>query len=685
MKKIEVVNQRDLRDCGPCCILSILKYYGGYVPIETIRMDALTNNNGTTAFHMINTLKKYGFDAYGATVEEEKFNEKNLVVPFIAHLNLKNGLSHYVVVTKINSNVITVMDPYRGIVKLNHTDFFELFTKVVLFCYPKSELLPRHEKITNGQFIKRLIQKNQSLFFQILLSGILLVLFTILNGFYFKIGFNQLNDPVSLKLCMFFFLFIVCSKILFEFLSTYFKKFLIKNIDYELNCNLLEKIIFLPSKIVRNRTTGEIVTRVQELNNLHEIISEIIVSTIINLFLTISTFIVLYFISPILLKILVIYVIAFIGICLISNKSIYKMIKENIESNEKFNHVVIETCDSLDTIKNNQLEHFTFKKIKTKLIEYLKSNFNIIHSLNIINLSKSIVLDFMFFTIISVGFYLIIDNKLSLINFMTFESILVYFIDPIKNMMEIIPKYNYLKASLEKIIEFLTLETEKLETSTYFRNGDISVKDLEYSYNDYHQVIHNLNIEIKENEHVMLKGNSGCGKSTFCKLLNRTNEFSKGIITINNINIKNYDLKTIRKNILYLSQNEFLFDDTIKNNIILDNEYDLNKFQFICKLCHLDEFVNQKPLRYETMLNKDFTNLSGGEKQRIILARALYQNCKILILDEALSEVNLDLEKEIIKNLQNFLTNKTLIYVTHKKHDKLFNKVITIGGWYGKI
>lgn len=235
---------------------------------------------------------------------------------------------------------------------------------------------------------------------------------------------------------------------------------------------------------------------------------------------------------------------------------------------------------------------------------------------------------------------------------------------------------------MEKILEFMDNKEENLKCLETFTNGDIVIKDLTFSYDNYQNNIKNLCIKIHNCSHVMIKGKSGSGKSTFCKLLNRTYEPSKGMIKINDINILDYSLQTVRSNILYLSQNEFIFDDTIKNNIILNNDFEINKFNKICKICHLDEVINNKPLRYETFINKNFANLSGGEKQRILLARALYKKFEILILDEALSEVNSDLEIDIINNLKSFLLNKTLIYVTHKNHEKYFDKVLKIGEDY---
>ncbi|MBE6160779.1 MAG: peptidase domain-containing ABC transporter [Firmicutes bacterium] len=679
MKKFQVVKQRDFKDCGPACILSILKYYGGYVPLEKIRSDCFTDNSGTTAFHMVNTLTKYGFDSYGAKIAFDKLNEKNLVLPVIAHLCLENGLNHYVVIYKITKKFVIVMDPSKGIVKFELEKFKKVFTNVIIVCYLKSTYIANYKKNSLVKSITKIIKSEKSLVIKIMLFGLFNVIFTIITGFYFKVCFNNVDDNKLLKILFIIFFFCYFTKIFLELLSTYLKNYLIKNIDFNVNNNFFDKLFNLPSRVLKSRNVGEIITRVTELNNLHEFVSDIVVTLFINSLLVIMTFVVLYFINSKLLLILIIFLILFVGICLVTNKMIYNMIKENIESNESFSSDVIEKCNAFDTIKNNSLENYAKLKINNSLISYLKTNFDITKRLNIINTLKNAIIDFMYYTIITVGIIEFLHNNLSLVDFITFESVLVYLVEPLKNIMNLFPKFNYLKASFEKILEFNSLEGEVLDESTKFLNGDIIVKNMSYSYNDYNKTLNNVNLIIPKYSKVMIKGKSGTGKSTFCKLLNRTYEYDNGSICIGGINIKDYPLKTVRNNILYLSQNEFLFNDTIKNNILLNKKYDVEKFDKIAKICCLDEIVSKKPLRYETYIDKDFSNLSGGEKQRIILARALYRNFKILILDEALSEVNIELERNIIGNLKNELRNRTLIYVTHKEHESMFEKCLKIG------
>lgn len=679
-KKIPIVKQRDLRDCGPCCIQSILKYYNGYVSLENIRNDCYTDNKGTTAYHMVETLKKYGFDSYGISIDKYSLNENEIVLPVICHLNLKNGLNHYVILSKITNNYVSLMDPKKGIIKMSKQEFIEIFSGIIIVAYPKSNYIKTQDTISLYDFLGNIIKQNLHFIIKIIFLSFFSILLAILNNLYFKMSFNNMTNIFIHKLIITFFLILIIFKTIINYFTTLLKNKLTKDIDHNVYNLFFKKLFYLPSKVIKNRTVGEIVTRVFELNNLHEVIIDVVITITIDIFLIIISFFTLYFISFELLKVLLMFSLIFIVICLISNKIIYKMIRKNIESTEIFNDSVIENIEAFSTIKNNSIEKTAIFNVNEKMFKYLNSNFSIAKTMNRINTLKTITIDLLYFTIITYGISLILKNKLLLVDFVTFEAILVYLIDPIRNIMELMPKLSYLKASLEKIIDFISLEEEMEEerTNEEFIKGNIKIKNLSYSYNDYYKNLDNINLEIKENSHVMLKGTSGVGKSTLCKLLNRTYQNKHGQIEVGGINIDDYKLQTIRKNILYLSQNEVLFSDTIKNNIILDNSYDIEKFNKVCNICHLEDVVSKKPLRYETVIDKDFTNLSGGEKQRILLARALYKDFSILILDEALSEVNEDIEKSIISKLNECFSLKTIIYVTHKRYDKLFDYVIKL-------
>ena len=181
-------------------------------------------------------------------------------------------------------------------------------------------------------------------------------------------------------------------------------------------------------------------------------------------------------------------------------------------------------------------------------------------------------------------------------------------------------------------------------------------------------MIKNFNLEINQNERIILRGRSGIGKSTLCRFLNRSLDNYQGSISINDINIKDYSIKTIRENIRYVSQKEKLFSKSIAENILLDNKISKEELNQILKITKVNEIVDTKPLRLNTLLFDSGSNISGGERQRIILARAIIKKPKILILDEALSEINKRTEYTILANLNEYLKNTTIIYITHHQN-----------------
>ena len=321
------------------------------------------------------------------------------------------------------------------------------------------------------------------------------------------------------------------------------------------------------------------------------------------------------------------------------------------------------------------------KKIETKLFKFLFENFklnNIVLNINTIAFCLEEILHFL---IITIGLFEIINNNLNLINLITFESLLIYFIDPFKNIIQLIPNYNCIKVNLEKINNFFEIELENNKSGLKnFQTGDIVVENLSFYYNKLNPIFDKFNLCIKENNFVLFKGASGCGKSTLCQIISRLINVENCNIKIGKVNINDYSLDTVHKNITYVGQKELLIQETIGNNIRFYREVDEEKLKKIVEICHVEEIVGKKPLRLETFLLKDSLNLSGGEKQRLILARALLNDFKILILDEALSEVNEDLEIDIINRIRNYYKEKTIIYVSHKNHDCYFDRVYDFGG-----
>lgn len=676
MKKDLLVRQNDLKDCGVCCLESIFKYYDGYIPIETLRIDTNTTIEGTNAYNLINTAKKYGLNGRGRKVEEL---DENILLPAIAHLRLNNGLQHFVVIYKITKKHIYIMDPAKGYVKHTKEQFKEIWTNIILEFIPYKNIPSIKKNKSTINMLLNTLTKEKYLFTKLIIYSIILIFLSIITSYYFKIITNSLEtNYITITI---FIIIIYLNLYLFKVYLSYIKNeyiiYLEKNIDLNLILDLINHIFKLPLNVIKSRTSGEIITRVNEFNNIKTLFINIISSLFPDLILTLVTSFFLYTTSNELFFILCIISLLYILVGLITSPLIYQKINNNIDLETEFNSNLIEKIDGIESIKNINKTNYFLNKLNKHYLLFKQNDLSYKKYLNKIIYIKNNIYELGTFIINSIGIILISQNKLSFISLITFNTLLSYFINPIITIIDMLPEIYFIKLSIIKTTEFYQATEEEI-TKQNFVNGDINFKNISYSYNNIDDILKIINFTIKEKEHIHLIGSSGTGKSTVCKLLTKEIDNYKGNILINNINIKNYNSNTIHSKIIYISQREKLFSDTIYNNIVLNNKISNKELNKIIDITNLDKITRNKELKLDTYLFDGGYNLSGGERQRIVLARALVQKPKILILDESLSELDEQSELSILKKLDKYYKDTTIIYISHSK-TRYFNKTIKIG------
>lgn len=675
MSRRYLVRQQDAKDCGVCCLESIIKYYGGFIPLEKLRQETKTDMNGTTAFHLIKTAQKYGFNAKGC--KNVNLNDKSLVLPAIAHVVTNKGMNHFVVIYEVKKNYVLVMDPAKGFKKIKIEEFEEIWTNIILIFKPFRKIPLFELKYSLKDLFLDVIIKERKLIIKTILVMIVITILSLISSYYFKIAMEIIEYGCfnEVLFIIFLFTFVYIFKVLFEYVKNDFTIYLNKNIDLMVIPDFISHLISLPLDIINSRTSGEIITRMRDLNNVKELISEVFITILLDLFLSLSSIYFLYIISSKLFLILCIITILYVAVGLITNPLINRMINDNIDLETEFNSSLSEKISALESIKNLCLTESTYEFLEKKYCLYEENTFRNLKQLNFFVTIKRSIDEVGVFILTSIGFYLISHNELSLLSLITFTGMISYFIDPIKSVVDLLPKFSLIKLSYDRITEYINLEQEKLGKLSDFKVGDIKFRNISYSYNDLNNVLSNVSLTIKNNEHVLIKGHTGRGKSTLIKMLNRTIYDYKGNITIGGVNVKDYSLLTLRKNILYVSQREKIFTGTILYNIVLDKKVSMKELNRVLELTKVDEIIDKKSLRLESQLYDEGFNLSGGERQRIILARAIIMHPKILLLDESLSEVDEHTEKEILVGLNDYLKNTTIVYITHTGTDS-FDRVI---------
>ena len=684
-KKIVVVRQEEIKDCGAASLLSIIKYYGGNISLQKLREMTKTTKNGSTAFHLIECAKQLGFSSKGIECSSINDLKSKIDTPFIAHLIINKSYKHYVVVYNLDfkKNIITIMDPNIGIKKLSFDEFEKSWSKIIITFIPIKKIINLKTSNTIKKLIKNFICSNKKLVVNLFLLSLFTTIFSIIGSYYFKILIDNfvINSLNNFYIISFIFLIITILKIISDFFRNQILIYINEKIDFELMISSFKHIICLPYDYFKSKTTGEILSRINDLNYIKEMISKVSLTLFVDIVLVLGSSIILFSINNTLFLIsTIIFILYFITVIFFS--PIFKnLILDNQQNQAKVNSFLVESLNNYESIKSMGNENKIINSLENKYSKFITKVLKMNKTSNIQILIKDLIGGIGLIIILFVGYLLVIDNKMTFGDLITYNSLLIYFLEPIKSILELEPLVRYSISSLKRINELFEIEEEFLGIDKKYTGnkikGNILINNLSYSLNDKDYILSKINFKVNKGEKVLLIGKSGSGKSTLVKLLLNYSKVKRNQILIDNKDINDYNTKELRNNITYVSQNETLFTDSIYENIVQANKVDYEKFLEICNFTEVDQIIKNKPLGYDTLLEENGFNISGGEKNRIILSRALTNDFSILILDEALNELDINMERRILKRLFKKYKDKTMIIISHRLENMdLFDKVV---------
>ncbi len=676
LRKYPTVLQEGANDCGPCCLLMIIRSYGGDYSLEKLRELTKTNLDGTTAFHLTSAANSLGFSAW--TVKGRISDLKKELFPCIAHIINDQGYLHFIVINQIKGKHLIVSDPAIGV----RTMMIEDFEKISTGNFILLSLVKHLPKIKENNFVsnqlKDFIYKYRNLFLSVLVISLI---YTSLNIFlsyrlqlYIEtvIKFYSKNNLILISL-------IVLLVSIIKIISDRFRFQLINYLKHELDEKLMieayGQIIKLPYLYYKNRSSGEIIARLQDLGEIKESISRIFVGVLVDLLLSVFAFVMLNKISSKLTAIVLITAIILVLTTLIFRPLSSYYLKSNKELSAKLNSYMIESISSVDTVKGLHLESLLENNFFKQYKKLLKESYKLNNLYSYENMLRELVYDLALVVIIFVASQLIFKGLLTLPKMITYLSLLVYFLEPIKSLIDINLSVKELMLTSSRLNHLFEVSKEELDikNNLIIDNYDIEFKDLSYSYDGNRNVIDKLNLKIKSGSKVFISGESGSGKSTLFKLLMAYFSYEEGKIYIGQNEIANYDLRDLRENIVYVSQSEVIYNDTLYNNVTLGRVVSYEEFLSVAKMTDTLDVGKVAGANYK--IEEAGFNLSGGERQRIMLARALLSKAKIYIFDESLSQLDVERERLILKNIFTNYKDSTFIVISHRKvNEDLFDE-----------
>jgi len=685
MKDKILVMQDDLKDCGISSLLSIIRYYGGNVSKEYLRELTKTTKDGVSAYYLIQAGRELGFNSFGISGDIKTMNNVNL--PIIAHIIIKKMYQHFVVIYKIDfkKKLLVIMDPSQGFQKFSFQEWEKISTNNYLVFIPEKPIPKLSYEKSILSIIKPFIVKYKNVLLVIISFSIIYTILNIITSYNFKLLIDEIDVKIISNTKKMF--YILISFIFVKKIVNLFRNNLINYLNHQIDKTLFNDIfchiINLPYLYYKNRTTGDIITRINDLSNIKELISHLFITILIDSILLIIVLIILIKVNIKLTLVAIITMLLYFIIMFINNRVVSKKIKKSYNYASLVNSYVIESISMVDTIKGLSIQNSVCYNLEKKYEKLSQNNEQIGNIINIENFFKDLVYYIGNLIIVYLGMLQIKDNCFSIASLISYISLLNYFNEPIKNVIDLNLIYKNARESLNRIIELYQISKEEIKHIENFHlkelKGNIVIKNLSYSYNGIDKIFNNVSFTIDSGKKVLIYGDSGSGKSTLMKLLVKYYDGYQGIIELDGYNLKNISLFDIRNKVCYVSQKEGLFTDSIYNNIVLNRNISYETFLNICKVTYVEEFIDNKSLNYNYLLEENGFNLSGGERQKIILARTLLKKSDIYIFDEALNEIDVEKERLILKNIFTLYNDKTIIVVSHRfNNSDLFDKKINI-------
>lgn len=686
IKKYECVYQECINDCAVASLLTIIKTYGGNVSKEYLRVLTNTNKYGTNAYHLIEAAKFIGFDTRALSGDVTDLEKKNL--PCIAHVIIDNKYKHFVVVHEIRKDYVVLADPANGIIKMNIQEFKKISTNNFFLFIPNKPLPCIKDDKSFINKIFKFYLKYKKLIVSIMFFSIFYTLTNIIISYGLQFIIEDAIDVPSINNLYFIIIFILLLtfvKCISDYVRLNIFNYINHKLDFILTEDVFKHLISLPYQYFKTRTTGDVLLRVNDLGNIKDTLSNLLLSVFVDGILIIFVFFTLIKINLYLTLFSLIIIILYLIIIKMFSNPIQEYVLKNKKEMSYVNTNFIESLELISTVKSLKLEDIVIQKTGDIYHRYLKQSYKFTKILNFQKLFKDLVNGGGLCLILFFGSLLVLKNKMTLTELITYNSLVIYFLEPLKNIIDSDVNIKNSKVSLKRIIELYSVEKEKLIIDEKYINnkikGNISVKDLSYSYNGRNKILTKVSLEIKEGEKVLLTGSSGSGKSTLAKILMKYISIENDIVTLNDKDINDYNLCEIRRDICYVSQNESLITDSIYNNIVFGRNIDYDSFLSVCKKVGVDKIVNKNINGYNMLLEENGFNISGGERQRIIMCRALLKESSIYIFDESLNQIDIESEKSILTKIFKMYKDKTIIVISHRfNNNYLFDKVLSLEG-----
>ena len=680
--------QFDMMDCGPACLRMIAKYYGKYFTLQTLRKKCFITHEGVSMLGVSEAAESIGFRSLGVRLDTDRLVE-NASLPSILHWNQNHFVVLYKVKEKQNvKHIFYIADPASKCVRYNREEFEKCWCSLAgeregtaLLLTPGPDFDQIDEELENTTkrdliFFARYLLPYKGQFMQFLLcmtlGSLLQMAFPFLTQAMVDVGIGDHNlgfitIVLIAQLALFF------SQLAIGFLRSWIMLHINSRIDIALISDFLMKLMKLPLHYFDTKMTGDIMQRIGD----HARIKSFLMGNTVNILFSVVNFFIftgiLGYYHPLILVIFLggnsLHVVWILSFMRFRRELDIKRFNQSAGEQSK----IIQLIQGMQEIKLNNCERqkrWEWEHIQVKLFRIN------VRGLSLGQIQQAGSSFFTQTTGIIVSFIAakaVVDGQMTLGMMMSLTYIIGQVAAPISEFIGFAQSFQDAKISLERLNEIHNQVDEEQNIETKLSrlpvNRDICLKDVTFSYSgaDRDYALEGVNLTIPANKVTAIVGASGSGKTTIVKLLQGFYEPLRGQITIGNNPLSLINPHLWRSKAGSVMQESFIFSDTIARNIaIATDEIDIDRLHHAVEVANIGDYINSLPLGYSTKIGMEGNGLSAGQRQRILIARAVYKNPEYIFFDEATNALDANNESIIMNNLQTFYQGKTVLVVAHR-------------------
>ena len=672
IRRFPLVEQAEEMDCGAACLAMICRHYGISMTLGKLRDLCNVTTMGATLDSLARAGESLGFTTRGVQCIYESL--RGFELPFIVHWE---GY-HYIIVYGTSKEWVWIADPALGFRKLSVEDFERGWSGTCLLFASGPNLAQMAASRSPWiRFVGYLTPYRKILAHLFLATFVIQVL-----GVIPPLIIQNILDGVvvhqNVSLLELLIVGLIVANVFSQLMSTvraYLANFMVRNMDFAMMSQFFRHTMSLPFSFFASRKTGDIFARFQENQTIRAFLTESTVTTALNLLMVFIYFTIMFVYNVKMTLVLIAFVIPIIAVTAFATPKIKRYAREVFTASTDSKAFLMEALAGVETIKGMGMERpvrlrWEKKYAKALEVQYRAQAFNILVGLGsqLLNAATTIA-------ILWVGANLVLARELTIGQLIAFNAFMGSVLGPLMGLVGLWSMLNDAGVAMERLGDVLDIEPEQKPEDLAARvilpdlQGEISLNGVYFRYggseNEY--VLENISFDIKPGELVAIVGRSGSGKTTLAKLLVGFYGPNEGKMTVDGYDLNVIDKACYRTQIGYVMQTNLLFSGTIADNIASgDDAPDRRRIEEVARMADAHAFISKMPLGYEQVVGERGIGLSGGQIQRLCIARALYHDPKLLVFDEATSALDTQSESNILGNMHDILKGRTAVIIAHR-------------------